>query len=107
MRHKRASRSRRLQRPCHLGRQQQSSRYNALLQEARRGAFEVVIVEAIDRLARKDSPRAIARRPNQEHVPGPYGRVWQDTTIRGQKERGTGILNNELYIGKLVWNRCS
>ena len=31
----------------------------------------------------------------------------QYTTIRGQKERGTGILNNELYIGRLVWNRCS
>ncbi|CAH1698312.1 hypothetical protein BOSEA1005_11365 [Hyphomicrobiales bacterium] len=30
-----------------------------------------------------------------------------DTTIRGQKERGTGILNNELYAGELVWNRCS
>jgi site-specific DNA recombinase len=53
------------------------------------------------------SPRAIARRLNEEHVPGPENRAWQDTTIRGQKERGTGILNNELYIGQLVWNRCS
>ena len=34
-------------------------------------------------------------------------RAWQDTTIRGQKDRGTGILNNELYVGQLVWNRCS
>ena len=53
------------------------------------------------------SPRAIARRLNEERVPGPESRPWQDTTIRGQKERGTGILNNELYIGQLVWNRCS
>jgi DNA invertase Pin-like site-specific DNA recombinase len=53
------------------------------------------------------SPRAIARRLNEEHVPGPENRPWQDTTIRGQKERGTGILNNELYIGRLAWNRCS
>ncbi len=53
------------------------------------------------------SPRTIARRLNEEHVPGPENRPWQDTTIRGQKERGTGILNNELYIGQLVWNRCS
>lgn len=53
------------------------------------------------------SPRAIARRLNEEAVPGPDGRPWQDTTIRGQAERGTGILNNELYIGQLVWNRCS
>ena len=53
------------------------------------------------------SPRAIARRLNEEGVPGPEGRLWQDTTIRGQKERGTGLLNNELYIGEMVWNRCS
>ena len=42
-----------------------------------------------------------------KNVPGPDGRPWQDTTIRGQAERGTGILNNELYNGQLVWNRCS
>ena len=53
------------------------------------------------------SPRAIARRLNEEGVPGPEGRLWQDTTIRGQKERGTGLFNNELYIGEMVWNRCS
>jgi DNA invertase Pin-like site-specific DNA recombinase len=53
------------------------------------------------------SPRAIAHRLNDEAVPGPDGRPWLDTTIRGQKERGTGLLNNELYAGELVWNRCS
>ena len=44
---------------------------------------------------------------NAEAVPGPDGRPWIDTTIRGQVDRGTGILNNTLYIGRLVWNRCS
>jgi site-specific DNA recombinase len=69
---------------------------------------EAATVERIFHLfANGVSPRAIARRLNQENVPGPEGRPWQDTTIRGQKERGTGILNNELYIGELVWNRCS
>ena len=53
------------------------------------------------------SPRVIARRLNSEGVAGPDERPWQDTTIRGQAERGTGILNNELYNGQLVWNRCS
>ena len=28
-----------------------------------------------------------------------------DTTIRGHAKRGTGLINNELYIGRLVWNR--
>jgi site-specific DNA recombinase len=27
------------------------------------------------------------------------------STIHGNPTRGTGILNNELYIGRLVWNR--
>jgi site-specific DNA recombinase len=53
------------------------------------------------------SPREIAKRLNAEHVPGPDGRPWGDTTIRGQVDRGTGILNNALYVGRLEWNRCS
>ena len=53
------------------------------------------------------SPRAIAKALNAAGVPGPNGREWQDTTIRGQIERGTGILNNALYVGRLEWNRCS
>jgi hypothetical protein len=51
------------------------------------------------------SPRAIARRLNDEGVPGPDGKLWSDSTLRGHAKRGTGFLNNELYIGKLVWNR--
>ncbi len=51
------------------------------------------------------SPRRIAVTLNDEGVPGPFGRTWGDTTIRGHVCRGTGILNNELYIGRLIWNR--
>ena len=51
------------------------------------------------------SPKAIALRLNGEGVPGPRGLLWRDTAIRGHRTRGTGILNNELYIGRLVWNR--
>ena len=50
-------------------------------------------------------PRTIARTFNEEGVPGPDGRPWSDTTIRGHVKRGTGLINNELYIGKLIWNR--
>ncbi len=52
------------------------------------------------------SPREITKRLNVEGVRGPGGRPWSDTTIRGQAERGTGILNNALYVGRLEWNRC-
>ncbi len=51
------------------------------------------------------SPRAIARRLNDDGVAGPDGTLWTDSTLRGHAARGTGFLNNELYVGKLVWNR--
>ena len=53
------------------------------------------------------SPRAIAKKLNAEGIKGPAGRPWQDTTVRGQRERGTGILNNEVYAVRIAWNRCS
>jgi DNA invertase Pin-like site-specific DNA recombinase len=53
------------------------------------------------------SPIAIAKTLNAEHIPGPAGRSWRDTTIRGHALRGTGILRNELYVGRLVWNRMT
>ena len=51
------------------------------------------------------SPKAIAQRLNREGVKGPTGNGWGPSTIHGNRQRGTGILNNELYIGRLVWNR--
>ena len=51
------------------------------------------------------SPKAIARRLNKDKIPGPLGKDWGDTTIRGHHARGTGILHNELYAGRLVWNK--
>ncbi|MBS7540655.1 recombinase family protein [Ancylobacter lacus] len=50
-------------------------------------------------------PRAIAKALNDQGIAGPDGKLWNDTTIRGHVKRGTGIINNELYIGRLVWNR--
>ncbi len=51
------------------------------------------------------SPIAIAKLLNAENIKGPSGRAWRDTTIRGHAARGTGILRNELYIGRQIWNR--
>jgi len=69
---------------------------------------EATVVRRIFRMfAAGQSPRAIAKALNAEGVPGPGGRPWRDTTIRGQVDRGTGILNNAIYVGRLEWNRCS
>jgi hypothetical protein len=51
------------------------------------------------------SPIRIAKTLNAEGVSGPEGRSWRDTTTRGHAARGTGILRNEIYVGRLVWNR--
>ncbi|PSL13475.1 recombinase family protein, partial [Shimia abyssi] len=51
------------------------------------------------------SPRAIAFGLNRDGIPGPRGKTWGASTLHGNVQRGTGILNNELYIGRLVWNR--
>ncbi|MCV2895001.1 recombinase family protein [Lentibacter sp. XHP0401] len=51
------------------------------------------------------SPRKIAEALNTEGIPGPTGRGWGTSTLHGNRERGTGILNNELYIGRQIWNR--
>ncbi len=53
------------------------------------------------------SPIAIAKQLNAEGIPGPSGHAWRDTTIRGHAQRGTGVLRNEIYVGRLVWNRLT
>lgn len=66
---------------------------------------QAVIVERIFReFAAGKSPLAIARDLNADGIIGPSGRAWRDTSIRGDVRRGTGILNNELYVGVRVWN---
>lgn len=55
------------------------------------------------------SARAIAVALNAEGIPSPRSgkgtKTWSFSTISGNWKRGTGILNNELYIGERVWNR--
>ena len=66
---------------------------------------EATVVRRIFELfAQGHSPRSIAHTLNAESVPGPKGRSWQDTTIRGHATRRTGILRNDLYRGQLIWN---
>jgi hypothetical protein len=76
--------------------------------ERRINVAEAAIVRRIFReFAAGISPREIAKRLNKEKIKAPDCRFWNDTTIRGQRDRGTGILNNPIYIGRLEWNRTS
>jgi len=53
------------------------------------------------------SARSIAAALNAEGIrsPGSKSGQWGFSTISGNPKRGTGILNNELYVGRRVWNR--
>ncbi|MGH2341333.1 recombinase family protein [Segnochrobactraceae bacterium EtOH-i3] len=67
---------------------------------------EAKIVRRIFReFASGKSPKAIAVDLNCDSIPGPLGRAWGDTAIRGHVSRGTGVVDNELHVGVLVWNR--
>lgn len=71
-------------------------------------AEQAEIVRGIfDDYTRGISPCAIASALNKRGIAAPTGGHWGSSTIYGNRERGTGILNNELYIGKLVWNRLT
>ena len=65
----------------------------------------IVVRRVFEAFASGTSPRSIAHTLNDENISGPRAGVWGPSTIHGNWRRGTGILNNELYIGRLVWNR--
>jgi site-specific DNA recombinase len=77
------------------------------------GRREIVEVEAsvvrriFDSYAAGRSPRDIAAALNREGVPGPRGGPWNASTVAGSRKRANGILQNALYIGRIVWNRQS
>jgi len=64
-----------------------------------------IVKRIFNAYAKGQSPRAIAKELNAENITSPSGKGWGPSTIHGNRKRGTGILNNELYIGRLVWNR--
>ena len=51
------------------------------------------------------APRQIAGRLNREGVASPRGGQWNASTINGNRERRNGILNNELYVGRILYGR--
>jgi site-specific DNA recombinase len=51
------------------------------------------------------TPRDIAHDLNRENVRPPRGRRWNASTINGNAQRGAGLIFNELYAGRIVWNK--
>lgn len=75
------------------------------------GEMEIIEAEAavirrvFARYAAGDTPREIAAALNADGVPPPRGRFWRASVINGNRKRQNGILQNEVYAGRLVWNR--
>jgi site-specific DNA recombinase len=76
-----------------------------------RGEREIIEDEArvIKRIfkdyAEGKTARQIAAGLNKEGLASPRGGVWNASTINGNRKRRNGILNNELYLGNIVYNR--
>ena len=51
------------------------------------------------------SAREIACDLNRDGIAPPRGTRWNASTINGNAQRGIGIIFNELYIGRIVWNK--
>lgn len=51
------------------------------------------------------SARAIASGLNRDGIKSPRGGHWMASAINGSRKRKSGILYNDLYVGKLVYNR--
>ena len=51
------------------------------------------------------SCQKIAATLNAQRVCGPRGGTWCVSALYGSPAKGAGVLNNELYIGRYVWNR--
>jgi len=64
-----------------------------------------IIIRIFEEYAAGKSIKQIVAGLNRDNIKPPRGKVWKVSTINGNRKRGTGILNNERYIGVIVWNR--
>ena len=66
-----------------------------------------VVRRIFDAYAEGLSTKRIVLALNAEGVAGPRGGAWAPSAINGNRTKGTGILNNELYRGRQTWGRRS
>ena len=69
------------------------------------GEAKRFVVRIFEEYAAGHSPKRIAAILNRDNVPNTSGQGWSQSTLNGNPKRGTGVLNNELYVGRRVWNK--
>ena len=66
-----------------------------------------VVRRIFQEFVRGDTARDIARRLNADNIAPPRGKAWNASTINGNGRRGNGIVRNEIYVGRLLWNKVA
>ena len=64
-----------------------------------------IVREIYARYADGWSCQRIAADLNERAIPSGRGRTWAVSALYGSPAKGSGVLNNELYIGRVIWNR--
>ncbi|WP_429041523.1 recombinase family protein [Bradyrhizobium elkanii] len=64
-----------------------------------------IVREIFTRYVAGETPRQIAGALNRRGVKPPRGRLWAASTLNGNTARGSGVLQNDLYAGRIVWNK--
>jgi DNA invertase Pin-like site-specific DNA recombinase len=64
-----------------------------------------IVRRIFDNYASGMSARQIAKALNSEGLPSPRGGLWNASSITGNRARRDGILWNEAYLGRLIYNR--
>ena len=68
-------------------------------------AQAAIVREIFGHYAAGESCQRIAADLNARGVRGPRGGTWCVSALYGSPAKGAGVLNNELYVGRYVWNR--
>lgn len=68
-------------------------------------AQAAIVREIFARYGAGDSCQRIAADLNGRAVAGPRGGTWCVSALYGSPAKGSGILNNDLYAGRYIWNR--
>jgi DNA invertase Pin-like site-specific DNA recombinase len=64
-----------------------------------------IVREIFQRYGANESCQRIAANLNARCIRGPRGGTWCVSALYGSPAKGAGVLNNELYVGRYVWNR--
>ena len=64
-----------------------------------------IVRRIFEEYASGKSPRLICVDLNQEGLLNSKGKPWSSTSIIGSRHTKTGMLNNEIYIGRMIWGK--